>query len=77
MLAATFLVSLTHAQPTFPGNGISGEKPTTFAFTNATLITNERTTLTAATLLVKDGKILAAGTNVSVPKDAMVIDCKG
>ena len=77
LLAATFLVSITHAQPTFPVNGISGEKPTTFAFTNATLVTNEKTTITAATLLVKDGKILAAGTNVSVPKDAMVVDCKG
>ncbi|ULQ52836.1 amidohydrolase family protein [Flavihumibacter fluvii] len=77
LITALFLVSLTYAQPTFPVNGISGEKPTTYAFTNATIITNEKTTLPVATLLVKDGRIIAAGTNVSIPKDAMVVDCKG
>lgn len=77
LLAASCLVSTTYAQPTFPVNGIGGEKPSTYAFTNATIVVNEKTSLAKATLLVKDGKILAAGISVTIPKDAMVIDCSG
>ncbi|MBZ5857357.1 amidohydrolase family protein [Flavihumibacter profundi] len=77
LTALLSLATLAHAQPTFPVNGIGGEKQNTYAFTNATIVANEKTTLTAATLVVKAGRIIAAGTNVVVPKEAMVVDCKG
>ena len=34
-------------------------------------------TLTNATLVIREGKIISAGNNADVPKDAVVIDCKG
>ncbi|KIC90703.1 amidohydrolase family protein [Flavihumibacter solisilvae] len=77
LLAGIFLATLVHAQPTFPVNGIGDDRQNTYAFTNATIVTNEKTTLTSATLVVKDGKIISVGTNVAIPKEAMVLDCKG
>jgi imidazolonepropionase-like amidohydrolase len=77
LLTGMLLATLTHAQPTFPVDGIGGEKSSTYAFTHATIVVNPVTTLQDATLLIKSGKILAAGTQVAIPKDAMVTDCKG
>jgi imidazolonepropionase-like amidohydrolase len=77
LFAALCLASLSNAQPTFPVNGISGEKQSSYAFINATIVSNPKTTLTGATMLVKDGKIVALGTTVIVPKEAMIVDCKG
>ena len=77
LLGGLLFASLVHAQPTFPVNGLAAELQSTYAFTNATIVSSEKTTLTAATLVVKDGRIIAVGTNVPVPKEAMVIDCKG
>ncbi len=65
------------AQPTFPVNGIRHEKQHTYAFTNATLVISPGQTISNGVLLVKDGKIVAAGTGVQVPKEAMVLDCRG
>lgn len=76
-LAGLLAATLVQAQPTFPVNGIKDEKQATYAFTNATIVANEKTTLNAATLVVKNGRIVAVGTNVAVPKEAMVVDCKG
>jgi imidazolonepropionase-like amidohydrolase len=77
LLTALLVGSLLQAQPTFPVNGIADEKQTTYAFTNATIVAQPGTTLSGATMVVKDGKILAIGNNVSIPKEAMVVDCKG
>ncbi|TAF94275.1 MAG: amidohydrolase, partial [Bacteroidetes bacterium] len=65
------------AQPTFPVNGVADKRSTPTAFTNATIIISPTTTVSNATLLVQDGKILAVGTNVAVPKEAQVINCTG
>lgn len=74
--ALLFFMQVT-AQPTFPVNGVANPKTNTYAFTNATIIKDGQVTLTNATLIVKDGKIAAAGNNIAVPKDAVVLDCKG
>ena len=47
------------------------------AITNATVLTASRGTLEKATILIRDGKIAAVGTNVSVPQGADVIDGTG
>jgi imidazolonepropionase-like amidohydrolase len=69
--------TLAQAQPTFPVNGIADEKVATYAFTNATIVAESGSVLNGATMVVKDGKILAIGSSVSIPKEAMVVDCKG
>ena len=49
----------------------------TFALTNATIETITNGTIQNGTLVIQDGKIMAVGTNVSVPSGAETIDCSG
>jgi imidazolonepropionase-like amidohydrolase len=65
------------AQETFPINGIRDIRTGLYAFTNATIIQNEKTKLEKATLLIKQGKIIAVGNSVAIPKDAVVVNCEG
>lgn len=75
LLSAMFLVLLLQAQETFPINGTADERLGIFAFTNATIVKDASTTLQNATLVIKQGKIL--GINIAVPKEAVIVDCKG
>lgn len=72
-----FLQYHAHAQQTFPVNGVADERPGCYAFTNATVVKDAQTTLQQAVVIVRKGKIVAVGANTPVPKDAVVIDCKG
>jgi imidazolonepropionase-like amidohydrolase len=65
------------AQETFPVNGVADLRTDHFAFINATIVKDAQTTLQNATLVIKQGKIVAVGANIAAPKDAVVIDCKG
>lgn len=65
------------AQTTFPVNGVADPKNGYYAFTNATIVKDAQTTITNATLVIKDGKIVSVGANLAVPKDAVVVDCNG
>src|SRR5688500_12434635 len=77
-VAAFFLVTANlKAQSTFPENGIADPRHRHYAFTNAIIVKDATTTLTNATLVIKDGKIVAAGTNLKVPAGAVEINCKG
>ncbi|OQP63493.1 amidohydrolase [Niastella vici] len=69
--------SAVMAQVTFPVNGIANPQVKSFAFTNATIVKDVQTTLTNATLVIREGKIVAVGNSVAIPKDAVVIDCSG
>lgn len=71
-----FITFLLQAQETFPVNGVADKREGCFAFTNATIVKDALTTLTNATLVIRDGNIVAVGNNVTIPKDAVVIDCK-
>ena len=79
----SFVVGLfllaTHAgaQSTFPENGIADPRHSYYAFTNASIVKDAATTLTNATLVIKDGKIVAVGNNLKVPAGAVEVDCKG
>src|SRR5687767_2872610 len=75
ILLPSFLTAF--AQETFPVNGITDERPELFAFTNATIHTDYKTTIENATLLVQKGKVVAVGTAVTVPKEAVLVDLKG
>jgi imidazolonepropionase-like amidohydrolase len=67
----------TNAQETFPINGIRDVRSGLYAFTNATIVQNSSTKIEKATLLIKQGKIIAVGTSVSIPADAVIVDCSG
>ena len=67
-----------YAQPsTYPRNGVYDQRPGLYAFTHATIFTDYKTKLTDATLLVRDGKVEAVGTNLKLPAGAVVQDLKG
>lgn len=65
------------AQPTFPVNGVAEPRSGCYAFTNATIVQHSAATLTNATLVIRDGRIAAVGNGITVPKDAVVVDCSG
>src|SRR3954451_8171526 len=68
---------MSAAQETFPVNGVTDIRNDNFAFINATIVKDAQTILQNATLVIKKGKIVDVGANVTAPKDAVVIDCKG
>jgi N-acetylglucosamine-6-phosphate deacetylase len=60
------------------GRGAPPEQPKVVAFTNATLWTcGPAGIVEGATLVVREGKIVAAGKDVEVPEGATIIDAKG
>ncbi len=80
-LSALLLLSgatqLLNAQVTFPVNDVGDPKDGAYAFTNASIVKDAQTILPNATMVVRQGKIIAVGNNIAIPKDAMVIDCSG
>lgn len=70
-------LSVAVSQETYPVNGVADKRTGVYAFTNATIFKDAQNSLTAATLVIREGKIVAAGTSVNIPTDATVIDCKG
>jgi imidazolonepropionase-like amidohydrolase len=80
LLAAFGFVLLAvtgYAQPTFPENGVADRRHGHYAFTNATIVKDAATTISNATMVIKDGRILAVGANLKVPAGAVTVDCKG
>ena len=65
------------AQSTFPVNGVADQRDMVYAFTHATIVRDGQSTLTDATMVIRSGKISAVGNNISIPADAVLIDCKG
>ncbi len=68
--------AVVQAQTTYPVNGVADKRDGAYAFTNATIVKDAQTTLTNAILIIRDGKIVAVGTGIAIPKDAVVIDCR-
>lgn len=66
-----------HAQATFPENGVADPRHGHYALTHASIVKDGTTTLTDATLVIKDGKIVALGSGLKVPAGAIEVDCKG
>ncbi|RYY48605.1 MAG: amidohydrolase [Chitinophagaceae bacterium] len=70
-------LSVAVSQETYPVNGVADKRTGVYAFTNATIFKDAQNSIPAGTLLVKEGKVIAVGSSVNIPKDATVIDCKG
>ena len=65
------------AQATFPVNDVANPKDGSYAFINASIVKDVQTTLQNATMIIRQGIIENVGNNISMPKDAVLIDCKG
>ncbi|MGD9329375.1 MAG: amidohydrolase family protein, partial [Cyclobacteriaceae bacterium] len=77
LLLFILALSVSYAQKNFPINGITDPRPSTYAFKNATIFVDYQTKIENAILLIKDGSILAAGSDIQIPKDATIFDLKG
>ena len=77
MLAFFCVAIAVQAQVTFPENGVADPRHGHYAFTNATIIKDATTILSNASLVIKDGRIVAVGTGIKVPAAAVEVDCKG
>jgi len=71
------LTSLCHAQETFPRNGAYDERKGQYAFTNANIVVDSRTTIPNGTLLIENGVIREVSKDVKIPAGAVVVDLKG
>lgn len=67
MVCGLLFVPLAHAQP----------QPTVYAITHAKVFTLAGPPIEDGTVVLRDGKIAAAGANVEIPADAQVIDGRG
>jgi imidazolonepropionase-like amidohydrolase len=66
-----------NAQETFPVNGVADSRNATYAFINAIIVRDATTAPSNTVMIIKEGRILAIGNSVTIPADAIVIDCKG
>lgn len=76
-LILVLFASPLFAQTTYPGNDVATPRSGYYALINAKIFKDAKTSINSATLIIKQGKIEAVGSNLSVPKDAILIDCKG
>src|SRR3954462_7712968 len=78
LLGLLFIIhTVAVSQVTFPVNGVADPQVKCFAFTNATIVKDAQTTIPNATLIIREGKIVAVGAGVTIPKDAVTVDCSG
>lgn len=70
-------IQLAQAQVTFPVNGVEDERPSLYAFTNATIHVDYQTTIENATLIIRNDKVINVGSGISIPTGAIVTDLKG
>ncbi|MCK0123403.1 amidohydrolase family protein [Gelidibacter sp. F2691] len=75
----TFMCSFSLlAQEYFPKNdGVSTKNTNYTAITNAKIYVTPTQIIEKGTLLIKDGKVVASGASVSIPKNATQIDATG
>jgi len=67
-----------YAQDYFPKNdGVKSKNTNYTALTNAQIYISHNQVVNNGTLLLKDGKVVASGKSVSIPKNSRIIDLKG
>ena len=64
-------------QETFPINGVKNSFVPTHAFINANLVISPNERISNGTLIIKDGKIIRADSNVIIPENAIIHDLAG
>jgi imidazolonepropionase-like amidohydrolase len=77
-IALCFCSFALFAQDYFPKNdGVKTENTSYQAFTNAKIHVTPTQIVENGTLLIKNGKVVASGNQVTIPKNTTVIDLKG
>ncbi|RSK39255.1 amidohydrolase family protein [Mangrovimonas spongiae] len=78
-LLLALLCSFTfYAQDYFPKNdGVKTKNTNYKALTNAKIYVSHNNVINNATLLIRDGKVVASGKSVTIPKNSTIIDLKG
>ncbi len=66
-----------YAQQTWPVEGMRDKTPSVHAFTNVTIIPSPGQKIQNGTIVIRDGVIESVGSNVTIPKDAVVHNYKG
>lgn len=76
-LLAGLCIHTAQAQETFPENGVADHREKCYAFTHANIAKDGGAFLQNATMVIRNGKVIAVGASAGIPKDAVVIDCSG
>ncbi|WP_034258908.1 amidohydrolase family protein [Altibacter lentus] len=78
ILLLFFFTSLLTAQVYFPENDGLKEKNNNYtAFTNATVYVTPTEVIKNGTLLIQNGKVVAVGRSVTIPKNSVIVDLDG
>ena len=75
-LVLSVFISQLWGQSTFPENQVRDTRNTVYAFTNGYIFTAKQK-LERASLLIQNGKVLAVGTNITIPENAVTQDLNG
>lgn len=77
-IALCFCSFVVSAQEYFPKNdGVNTTNTNLHAFINATIYVTPTQVIDKGTLLIKNGKVIASGTQVTIPKNTIVVDLDG
>lgn len=76
LLLCTVFILTVKAQETYPVNGTTDNRNSTFAFKNATIY-KDGTLLRDISLVIKKGRIVSVGQGIAIPSEAIITDCKG
>ena len=77
LFALLFNTIWANAQVTYPVNDVANPREGCYAFINATIVKDAQNTIQNGMMVIRQGKIIAVGASLSIPKDAVVIDCSG
>ena len=78
LLLFSVLLPKAYAQEYFPNNESIPNKNTNFtAFTNVKIYVTPTQVIEKGTLLIQNGKVVGAGTNVAIPKNCTTINLDG
>ena len=78
LLFLSVFLTKTYAQDYFPINeSVQNKSKNYTVFTNATIYVTPTQKIEKGTLLIQDGKVVAVGNNVAIPKNSITIDLAG
>ena len=77
LLITIIAVNGNQAQVTFPVNGVHDENHLYYAFTNAKIFVDYKTSMDSAIMLIHEGKIEEVGKGLKLPEGCVIYDLKG
>ena len=77
LVVCLFSMLQAYAQENFPVNGVAAKYDAVHAFINAQIHIDAETSIKRAVLIIKNDKILAVGTDVNIPSNAIIHNLEG